>query len=363
MNIFIDGLEVSLELLDSQSYRNMEVIPIRMNNSKNQEFLTLKRGMDAGVVEITECEMSTVGTVLARNNANIPLLLIDGDEILGAKQNRIMNRSLIIPPKTNMAISVSCTERGRWHYESPGYTRDFDDFSRGSSDYSGDRNLRFNRSVHTADFATRSAKSRDLFENRDCQSTVWNSIDKLENRTSFKSRTSALSDNYEHLKPMHEEYLTHFKIEFGQVGAVFIINGQIKGLELFYSPSVYQDYHEKIFRSYIMEAMFSDLLYGDNIDGINGFDSRFGNLFVSRVAVERFLREIRYSEFRNSDRKGRGKHVKFANNYGTGAALINNGELVHMAYFNSSNSKIGSRRDSRRSPRRYGSFREFSDNY
>ena len=121
MNIVIDGTNVPIELLESQKYKNMEVIPVRINSSSNKDYLTLRRGISAGFVEVTECEISTVGTVLARNNANIPLVLIDGDEILGAKQNRIMNSSLIVPPKTTLPVSVSCTEQGRWHY---GRTRD-----------------------------------------------------------------------------------------------------------------------------------------------------------------------------------------------------------------------------------------------
>lgn len=115
MNIVIDGMRVSLELLNAQRYRNMEVIPVRINRNGHNDYLTLKRGIRAGFVEITECEVSTVGTVLARNKANVPLVLIDGDEIVGAKQNRIMNRSLIVPPLTTMEVSVSCTEQGRWH--------------------------------------------------------------------------------------------------------------------------------------------------------------------------------------------------------------------------------------------------------
>ena len=33
MNIVIDGMNVSLELLNSQRYRNMEVIPVRIKNN------------------------------------------------------------------------------------------------------------------------------------------------------------------------------------------------------------------------------------------------------------------------------------------------------------------------------------------
>ena len=54
MNIVIDGINLSLELLESQRYKNMKVIPVRMNDVGNSEYLTLKRGINAGFVEVTE---------------------------------------------------------------------------------------------------------------------------------------------------------------------------------------------------------------------------------------------------------------------------------------------------------------------
>ena len=197
MNIVIDGMRVSLELLNAQRYRNMEVIPVRINRNGHNDYLTLKRGIRAGFVEISECEVSTVGTVLARNKANVPLVLIDGDEIVGAKQNRIMNRSLIVPPLTTMEVSVSCTEQGRWHYDRTGEKAHFDycDIA--------------------ADFSTRRNKAHDLYENDSCQSTVWNSIHDLERKTSFRSRTSALHDNFINLRSKLDGYLKNFHVDYG----------------------------------------------------------------------------------------------------------------------------------------------------
>ena len=223
MNIVIDGMRVSLELLNAQRYRNMEVIPVRINRNGHNDYLTLKRGIRAGFVEITECEVSTVGTVLARNKANVPLVLIDGDEIVGAKQNRIMNRSLIVPPLTTMEVSVSCTEQGRWHY-----------------DRTGDR-AHFDYSDIAADFSTRRNKAHDLYEKDSCQSTVWNSIHDLERKTSFRSRTSALHDNFINLRSKLDGYLKNFHVDYGQCGAIFIINGEIKGLVKMLDPKYNKD--------------------------------------------------------------------------------------------------------------------------
>ena len=143
---------------------------------------------------------------------------------------------------------------------------------------------------------------------------------------------------------MLDEYLKNFRLEYGQLGAIFIINGQIKGMELFANPSIYQDYHEKIFRSYIMEAITNH---------------QFGSAFVEKD-VREFLREISRSEFKRSEEKGIGRHLQFANCYGYGAALLNGHDLVHINYFHNGKSHSGIRRGK---GRRYSSFRDFADDF
>ena len=338
MNIKIEDMDLYLEFLEIQKYKNMEIIPIKTKYNENRTYLTLKRGMDTGIVEINECESSTVSTVLARNNSIIPLLLIDGDEITGAKQNRIMNISTIIPPKSNIPISVSCTEQGRWHYN-----ENYD--SSIERDNIKTNKKTFSFSKYAADYNTRRAKSQDLFHERNCQSTVWDSIDKLQTKTSYQSKTNALNDSYENLKIKQNEYLEHFKIEFGQVGAIFIINGEIKGLELFHDPSTYYDYHEKIFRSYIMEAI-------TNMSSITGFYMN---------DIKSFVNEITNSQMKHSETKGLGQNIKFSNRYGDGAILIHDNKIIHMNYFK--NPEVKEMNGNGPKTRVFKDFREFSENY
>ena len=190
------------------------------------------------LVEIKELDHSTVNAVSCKNDSVAPLILIDGDEITGAMQNRIINDTLLIPAKSTVNIPVSCTEHGRWH-------------TRGE----GEASRTFEPSLYSANHSTRSRKSRASYEERDYQGEVWDSISEFESRSNFKSMTSALNDSYENLKDKQNDYLSKFHIEDGQNGVIFIVNGEIKGLELFYNHSIYKQYHEKLCRSYIIEAI------------------------------------------------------------------------------------------------------------
>ena len=301
--INFNGLNISIELMESQKYKNVEVIPIKTDSFSKKDFLTLKKGHEMGLVEIKELESSTVNTVICTNNAVVPLLLIDGDEITGAMQNRIINESMLIPANTKMNIPVSCTEQGRWEYKNHGRS--------------------FEPSLYSLNYSTRSSKSRAAYESRGYQSEVWGSISNLEDRCEFKSKTSSLNDNYENLKSNQDDYLKEFTIEKGQNGVIFIVNNELKGIELFYNHSIYKEYHEKIFRSYIIEAI---------IDNANDDNDDFDDDYLKRE-IHMILDNISNSEFKVNRSLGLGDNVKFSNDYGSGSSLLYDDELIHMNYF------------------------------
>lgn len=296
MQIKIDDKTVNLDKLEIQEHNNLTIIPLKSDGSNITDILSLKKGLDLGLVEVMECEPEEVNAVMVKNNAVTPLLLIDGEEILGAKQNRIMNHSIIIPAKTTMKVSVSCTERGRWSYKN--------------------NKEEFSVSEYFATSDTRRAKSK-LYEPRARQRVVWDSIDELESRGEYRSKTSAMNDNYKNLNQNQEEYLAHFPILNGQTGIIAIIDNEVRGIEIFNNPEIYMQYHEKIIKSYI-------------VDSLNG---NIHKNTINKKEIIEILKNISESVFTKNDTIGLGESVKFSNNYGSGSALIYDDEIVHMPYF------------------------------
>ncbi|HOI55578.1 MAG TPA: TIGR02452 family protein, partial [Phycisphaerae bacterium] len=103
-------------------HRNLTLVPLRGEGHQQrfQNYLLASEAMGAGLLIVTEVgEAGTVPELLAVNEADRPVLLLDGEELQGAKQNRILNTSVLLPAKSKTCIPVSCVEEGRWSHVSP----------------------------------------------------------------------------------------------------------------------------------------------------------------------------------------------------------------------------------------------------
>ena len=56
----------------------------------------------------------SVNDVLVANITDEPLLLYEGEVILGARQNRAIDAPVLVPAYVQLSVSVSCIEQGRW---------------------------------------------------------------------------------------------------------------------------------------------------------------------------------------------------------------------------------------------------------
>lgn len=229
-----------IELQEPQNYKNMKVIGINVPDN-HVDLMSLETGLDMGLVEITEInENASVGEVKVKNNAVTPLLILDGEEIIGSKQNRIVNATIIIPPKSEKIIPVSCVEEGRWKYNTK----------------------KFRYSSHMATSRVRrdkqSSVNNSLRNNKTYNSDqigLWNNVQDTIDSLEVKSSTNALHDTYTQRQTQIENYKESFTKKDKQNGIIVYINGELAGLEVLYNSKRYEQYHEKLIESYIMDAL------------------------------------------------------------------------------------------------------------
>ncbi len=66
----------------------------------------IKTGASSGIV-VRELENAVVGSLLAVNPTDTPILIVDGEHFLGGKQNRAVNASLLVPARAERSMPVS----------------------------------------------------------------------------------------------------------------------------------------------------------------------------------------------------------------------------------------------------------------
>ncbi|WP_323735954.1 DUF6569 family protein [Methanosphaera sp. ISO3-F5] len=240
MTDIIQEIFDKIQYLETEQYKNMTVTAINIPDN-NIDLMPLEIGLNMGLVEITELdEQGIVGEVKVTNKAVTPLLLLDGEEIIGSKQNRIINSTIIIPPQSEKNIPVSCVEEGRWSYKSKKFNY---------SDHMATSRVRRNKQ----ESVTQSLRAQNNYKSN--QARVWDNIRDTINNLDITSETNALHDTYKQRITTIEEYKKAFKTQDKQNGIIVYINGQLAGLEIIYNKTRYNQYHEKIIESYIMDAI------------------------------------------------------------------------------------------------------------
>ena len=142
----------------------------------NEDLITFDDAYDRGLAEAFEVsESGIVERIGIQNKSDQNILILDGEAITGAKQNRISISTVIIQPHSKMVIPVNCVERGRWGYRG---SRNF-----AKSDFSMSPKMR--------DRKARMMKDR---EHHRLQSEVWNEIDNLSHKLETSSHTADLGE-------------------------------------------------------------------------------------------------------------------------------------------------------------------------
>ena len=109
------------QLGDPVEHRGIVVTPLFPTHDPIAGYITLDEALPRGL-EITEIsEAGSVPELAVVNPLSEAVLLYDGEELVGAKQNRILNVTVLVAAGAKIPIPVSCVEQGRWRH-----TSDFD---------------------------------------------------------------------------------------------------------------------------------------------------------------------------------------------------------------------------------------------
>jgi len=292
--------------------------------AQGPDYLLAGEAIAEGHLKIEEMNGGEVPQLVANNRSDRPVLVIDGEHLEGAKQNRILNVSVLLAAGRQTVLPVSCVEQGRWQYN------DRPDFV-SSDDHSYSRIRRLQ-----AEAALQTVGGRKA---RPSQGAVWQEVrSKSQEMAVMSSPTGAMRDAYEHRRGEVEAIRGAFAApDAEQTGVIAFVSGRPVAMDLFDRPE-------------ILAKMWSRLVSGYSLDAIgmpaNGGWEK-GATFM-RLAVE--------AEMTMHEGLGLGMDVTLQSDRIVGNALTHEGGVVHMALFPRSDRRPGPAGPGRGAAARRGSY-------
>ena len=100
---------------DPIEYESLTVFPLIGRAGSSVNYLLSDEALAAGSVTVEEIgEGGSVPELTVNNQTDGLVLFPEGEELRGAKQNRVLNTSVLVAAKSKIKIPVSCVEQGRW---------------------------------------------------------------------------------------------------------------------------------------------------------------------------------------------------------------------------------------------------------
>ena len=320
MNTTISPLISELQIGNPTICNNLAIVPLLNDKNPDPNYFTLDEGLSASLFQVEELDGdASVNDILFRNKSEKFALLFEGEEFLGAMQNRILNVSIFVTPQTKQRVPVSCVEAGRWHHRHK--DREKQQF-RAANRMHYARGRAFENQAVSANL--------DLNQQyRSDQSGIWSDIELKSRRMNASSPSSASDAMYVSSESKIDDYVKSFKQAPSQVGSVFLIDGAVSGLELFATESTHERMIQKLIRSYALDAIDSSLSSGiDTVEPSRKFTKK-----QCVQATEDFTKKLKSSWTKRFDGVCVGENYRFKDEQITGGALVHEDQLLHLCAF------------------------------
>jgi hypothetical protein len=303
MSILQDIIKTSTSLGDLQRVRGLGVIPILAKEAPEIPVLEpLERALERGSARITETGLAgEVPFLLLKNTGDRPIIILDGEEVVGGKQNRIINTTLVILANTKLKIPVSCIQSGRWRHQ------------RAYFDSSGSVFRARSRAVQKA---TVTASVRESGGFRSDQSAVWDEVSTSLHELGVNSATSDFREAGEKVAHKLEKFVEAIRPVENQIGAIFINAQGILGLEILGTPPLFSQVCDKVIKSFAFEVLGAPDLNGAYVE-----------------AATQWWDKVLQSRFTRHASPAAGEDIRVGTEDLIGSGLIWNDVLAHFSCF------------------------------
>lgn len=281
-------------------HESLTVFPLFTESPGQLDYLLSDEAINAGAVTIQEVsEGGSVPDLLVENRSDSRVLFLEGEELVGAKQNRILNTSVLLPARSKVKIPVSCVERGRWAYKSKHF---------GSGGRHSPSKLRYTVKSSVYDALQQGAGHRSD------QGKVWGDVDLQQAAFGVSSGTAAMEDTFLANQEKINLCTAQFHYPDGAVGVAVALGDKLVAVDLFDKATTCSKVWRRLLSGFIL----------DSLDRSNEAGQATPN------AVEEALAALSQSSWEQVQPVGEGEEYRATPKDGTQASALAFGdELVH----------------------------------
>ena len=225
---------------DFQLNGEMSVLQFETKGAGLFDYVSLSEAIEKNYLKIQEVNQSgSVNNLYVYNLSDKYIFMMDGDILEGAKQNRVVNSSVLVPPNSKIDLPVSCVEQGRWSFVSNKFK---------DSDFIAPVNMRAKKSMRMRD------SLREERGHVSDQGEVWSDVHDYSMNFMVNSPTSNLSDVYKAKENDFKNLIDSFELKPKMNGTAIFIRKNLLAADVFHSPKVFSDYFRKILKGAAFEA-------------------------------------------------------------------------------------------------------------
>jgi hypothetical protein len=218
----------------------LTVFPLFTGEGVGVDYLLSDEALAGGTVTVEEVsEGGSVPTLVVDNRTDRRVLFLEGEELRGAKQNRVLNTSVLVAAGSKTSIPVSCVEQGRWHYRSR-------QFASGGHSSPKLRHV-LKKSVTESARAGRGHDSD--------QGSVWNEVGRQMKSLGACSPTGAMSDTMDFHRDRLAEFRERLKYVEGAAGVAAAVGGKVVSVDLFDKPATCRKVWDRLLTGLVMDAL------------------------------------------------------------------------------------------------------------
>jgi ARG and Rhodanese-Phosphatase-superfamily-associated Protein domain len=288
-------LLTKIQVGDPIEQNGLTIAPVYPRRQPVAEYVTLDEALPLGF-RVTEVdETGAVPELLVDNPLEHDVLLYDGEELVGAKQNRILSATVLVPAHAKTRIPVACVEEGRWSRRSEKFA---------AAPHAAYPELRRRKALR---------QSAQPFAAGIAQGEVWAAVSERAAAFEVDSSTGAQSDIYRSRGDELARLRDAFPLAPGQSGALVGLGGQIC-LDLVSRPDAFARLYPKLLNGYLLDAL-------------NRPDS------AKALELDRFIADVDAAPRSRRPSVGRGEDVRLKGDGVVGSALELDRELIQLCAF------------------------------